>query len=61
MFLGLPVLLDDDSRISGKIILNQTFFFQYNKVKFNFNLFQFLNNREEHDRIARLWTKRYAT
>ncbi|MPC19329.1 Ubiquitin-conjugating enzyme E2 [Portunus trituberculatus] len=22
---------------------------------------QFLQNREEHDRIARLWTKRYAT
>ena len=23
--------------------------------------FQYLTNREEHDRIARLWTKRYAT
>lgn len=22
---------------------------------------QYLQNREEHDRIARLWTKRYAT
>lgn len=22
---------------------------------------QYLQNREEHDRIARMWTKRYAT
>lgn len=22
---------------------------------------QYIQNREEHDRIARLWTKRYAT
>lgn len=22
---------------------------------------QYLQNREEHDRVARLWTKRYAT
>ena len=45
------------------VLIDLLVYYRYRYVSILYIIFymQYLQNREEHDRIARLWTKRYAT